>query len=38
MITDNSTWTPETGKPAIPLLRPRNADICSALYPPPPPR
>lgn len=38
MTSDTSTWTPETGKPEIPLFRPRKADIRSALYPPLPPR
>lgn len=38
MASDNSTWTPETGKPQTPLLGPRKADICSALYPPLPSR
>lgn len=38
MTSDTSTWTPETGKPEIPLFRPRKADTRSALYPPLPPR
>lgn len=36
MATDESTWTPESGKPQISHLVPRKANIGSALYAPPP--